>query len=96
MPPNNDSFLVGLIVGLIVPAAGYYLITLANPWVTDLINRPFAFQDRTVAIMAICCNMLPMGFFRRGAWHESVRGLLTVTMGLAVVWFLIYGRAILG
>ena len=43
-------------------------------------------RTRTLALIAICANLLTMRLFRRQRAAESVRGVVLATVGLAVIW----------
>lgn len=96
MLKNNDQIWLGALIGLLVPALAFFLISNSNELISSLINRSFNWQERTVAIMAICCNMIPMGSFRRNYLNKSLRGLIMITMALTIAWFFMYGRALTG
>lgn len=93
--PKNDHWLIGLFIGIATTLGTYYLATTANGWIESLINKPFAFQDRTVAILAVAVNIFPMEQLRRAYRHKSLKGLLFFVMALALAWFFYYGQALL-
>lgn len=95
MIPDNDKLWLGLIVGLVVPVAGYFLADQANGWIANFIERPFSFKESTVFLIAICSNMLPIGFFRRRYYHQALRGITVVTMLMAIGWLIKYGVGLL-
>lgn len=93
--PNNDHWLVGVLIGVATTFATYYLATSANEWIEAWLNKPFAFQDRTVAILSVALNIFPMEYLRRAYRHKSLQGLMFFVMGLAVAWFFKYGQDLL-
>lgn len=93
--PKNDHWLAGVLVGVATTLATYYLATSANEWIEAALNKPFAFQDRTVAILSIALNIFPMEYLRRAYRHKSLQGLMLFVMALALAWFIFYGRDLL-
>ncbi len=95
MVSNNDKLWIGLLAGLVIPFLGYFLALQANGWIASAIDRPFAFKESTVALIGICLNMLPLGYFRRRMLGRALQGTLVITMVLAIAWFVKYGTGIL-
>ena len=96
MISKYDNILTGLAVSLIVAFVAYALLLQAQEFIAGQMNRPFSFQDRSVALLAICVNLLPMNYFRRRYHNKSLRGLVIGTVLLAGVWFFWFGRDLLG
>ncbi len=55
---------------------------------------PRGFQLRTIALIALCANMATSHFFNKYRSKESVRGIIIVTIALAIVWFVWFGKEI--
>ncbi|MEM9836344.1 MAG: hypothetical protein AAF828_07565 [Bacteroidota bacterium] len=96
MLSNKDSIVLGLVTGLLIAVAGYFIALGSNEWISALIDRPFAFKESTVALIAICLNLIAVSYFRRRYMNKSLRGLMLIMMTLAVVWFLYYGQDLMG
>lgn len=95
MRPKNDSILLGIGAGFAISAAGYFIAMGANEWISNAMDKPFAFKESTVALLAICLNMIAVSYFRRRYMFKSQRGILFLMMALAVAWFIIYGQVLL-
>lgn len=96
MLSKYDKILVGLAVSLAVAFIAYALLLQAQDLIADQMGRPFEFQDRSIALLAICLNVLPMNYFRRRYHNKSLRGLVIGTMLLAGAWFFYFGRDLIG
>lgn len=96
MVPKNDQLWVGLLVSLIVPTIAYFLLGQLQVMISEGSGRPISFELRTVALVAICLNVMPLNYFRKTYRNRSLRGLATGTMLLAVAWFFYFGRDLLG
>lgn len=94
MLPKNDQLWLGLVLGLILPVMGYFLAIQSNEWIASALNKPFAFKESTVFLIAICANMLPIGYFRRRFYTKALRGVMVVTMLLALGWFIKFGSGL--
>lgn len=95
MRPKNDSLLIGIAAGITISVGGYFIAMGANEWISNALDKPFAFKQSTVALMAICINMIAVGYFRKRYMNQSLRGILFLMMALAIVWFIVYGQDLL-
>jgi len=96
MVPKNDHLLTGLIVSLIIPTVAYFLLLQLQEMIGQGSGRAITFELRTVALVAICLNVMPLNYFRKTYRNRSLRGLATGTMILAMAWFFYFGRDLLG
>lgn len=95
MLSKYDKIVTGLLVSFVVAFIAYALLLQAQDWIGSQAGRPLAFQERTIALIALCFNLLPMNYFRRRYQNKSLRGLVLGTMILAGAWFVYYGRSLL-
>ncbi|MEM1356672.1 MAG: hypothetical protein AAGF89_00630 [Bacteroidota bacterium] len=96
MVSKYDHILTGLLTAFIVSTLGYFLLKEVAGWITESASRPIFFQERTLALIALCLNLIPMNIFRRAYRNKSLRGLVLGTMVLAGVWFFKFGKELLG
>lgn len=96
MISKYDNIAVGLVVSFVVAFIAYALLLQAQEFISGQFGRPVTFRENTIALLAICLNVLPMNYFRRRYHNKSLRGLVIGTMLLAGVWFFYYGRDLLG
>ena len=95
MISKYDKIIVGFAVSLVVAFVVYALLLQAQDLVGDQVGRVITFNERTIALMAICLNVIPMNYFRRKYHNQSLRGLVIGTMVLAGMWFYRYGQDLL-
>ncbi|NJB87654.1 hypothetical protein GGR26_003438 [Lewinella marina] len=95
MVPRNDHIWIGLAVSFVVSFVAYGLFLQLGEWLTAGAGREITFRPRTLALMAICLNVLPMNVFRRTYRTRSLKGLVIGVMILAAAWFFYYGRELL-
>lgn len=95
MVPKNDNLLIGLAVSLVVPIIIYFLLLQLQGMIAEGAGRSISFEPRTLALIAICLNVIPLNYFRKVYRHRSLRGLATGTMVLAMAWFFYFGRDLL-
>ena len=97
---KKDSLLLGLGIGILIPA-GVYAILLTLYTLLDSIgvfsDIGFAedFRIRTLALFAICSNLIVMQRFKNSYRHETMRGILMASMILVVIWFFVFGIKIM-
>jgi hypothetical protein len=97
---KKDSVWFGIGVGLLVPAAIYALLItiytlLDSMGIFSDVGFAEDFRIRTLALFAVCANLIMMQRFRNSYRHETMRGILIASMLLVVIWFFIFGIKIL-
>jgi hypothetical protein len=95
MVPRNDHLWIGLAVSFVVTALAYFLFVQLEAYFSLPANGGVTFRPRTLALLAICLNVLPMNVFRRTYRTRSMKGLMIGVMVLAAAWFFYYGRELL-
>ena len=93
---NRNELWVGLLVGILLPLAGFFILfelfaLLEQRGAASGAGLSSNFRERTVAIVAIAANLLPMNVYRRRRWELSMRGVVVATAVLALVWVVRYG-----
>ncbi len=88
---NNVFF--GLAIGLLLPALAFYLLSPLIDFIGTLLvpeKGVYAshFRQRSLAIIAICINLIPMNGFNKNRRPESMRGMMLATIILGIVWFI--------
>lgn len=96
MVPKNDHLWIGLVASLIIPIIAYSLLIQLQNMIGEGSGQNITFELRTVALVAICINVMPLNYFRKTNRNRSLRGLATGTMILAIAWFFYFGRDLLG
>ncbi len=97
---QKNALLVGLAIGLLLPATGFVLIYFGYAQLesSDLVSeRGFSpyFRERTSAVIAICLNLLPLNAFMRRRATQSMRGIVLATVLLVAAWVIYFGQYIL-
>lgn len=97
MISKYDHLAVGLMTALVVAFVGYALLLQTQDWINEAgwFDATLDFRPRSLAILAISLNLLPMNFFRARYHHKSLRGLVIGTVLLGGLWFVYYGRELL-
>lgn len=95
MLKNRNEVWIGLVVGLLVPFVGYALLLSVNDY---FINNGMSsgFRPRSLALIAVCLNILPMNVFMSRGQGQSMRGILIMTIFYAVAWFLYFRDSLFG
>lgn len=100
MRTKYDELWIGLLTGVLVPFVGYAVLLLLYQWADEagLLDRgglSYNFRERTLALIAVALNLIPLSYFQRKYANRSVRGLVTATVIMAFIWFFYYGRELL-
>lgn len=96
---KQNSILLGIILGTITPILTYALLLelydfLATMGAASSEGFSFNFRKRTVAILAICSNLIPFTFFNRKRATNSLRGVMIPTLIFAGLWIYNYSEAL--
>lgn len=92
---------MGIIAGLVSPVIVYAILFVLYEFLDTMgvfsdIGFAEDFRTRTLALIAICSNLVVMQFFRRSHWrHETIRGMLIASMLLVGIWFWKFGYKLL-
>lgn len=95
MISKYDKIIVGIATAVVVAFVAYGLLIQAEEWLIGAYPSFTSFNERSIALMAIVFNILPMNYFQRRYYNKSLRGLVIGTMILAGAWFYVYGQDIL-
>jgi hypothetical protein len=95
-----DKLWIGLVAGLVVPFVGYALLLMVLEQLGAVesfrdARLNFDFRVRTIAILALALNLLPLRVFRRNRANAGIRGLVLATFLYAGLWFYYFGRELL-
>ena len=99
---ENDSIWVGLMIGATFPVLGFYLVEilfdfLTNQGLMDSVTSSSSGKRlRTLALMGICSNIIPIQLLNNRYILKTVKGVLIATFIYCGVWFFNFGQALLG
>lgn len=88
----NKQFIKGLIIGIVVPALGYLLVTslfeiLISMNVMDETTMGIAARrKRTMSLIAMCFIIIPINLYRSRRHTDVIRGIGLSTLALAAYW----------
>ncbi len=96
---EKDSIVAGLLLGVFVPVVGYalWLEIYDQLDARGVISGMGAgdFRRRTSALLGICVNLIPFGFFNRKRFFNSMRGIMIPTIIYGFAWFIYFGLKLL-
>jgi hypothetical protein len=97
---NRNDVLPGLLIGLLLPVAGfailYQLFNLMELWgAASGTGLSANFRERTLAIVAIALNLIPLNIYRGRRWESAMRGVVIATGILSFAWVVRYGIQLL-
>ncbi len=97
---HRNEIWAGLIFALLLPTLSFLL--LYNLF--DLLERAGAasgegfsatFRERTLSLVALTLNLVPLHLYRRRRWDLAMRGVVIATGVLAIGWVLWFGRLLI-
>ncbi|OAV42753.1 hypothetical protein [Lewinella sp. 4G2] len=95
MISKYDNLLVGMLVAIAVALIGYALCVQGVESANQLFDISMQWRQRSLALIGICLNVIPMNYFRKKYWNKALRGLVIGTFLLAVAWFIYFGNDLL-
>ena len=97
---TKNKLWVGALTGLVIPFVGYALLLtifeqLEASALADQEGFSSNFRLRTLTIIAICLNLIPLNIYNRRNMVEAIRGLVFPTTFYVIGWIIYFGRYIL-
>ena len=98
---DKNELKTGLILGAALPLIGaallfiVYRILEASGWASQEGLTSY-FRLRTISLLAICLNILPMRNFYNKKFSESMRGVVLATFVFGVIWVLVFRGELFG
>lgn len=97
---NQDKVWIGLIIGLLVPFMAYGIVLfiyeqLDAVGITDGASMGEMYRQRTVGLLAIAANIIPINLFKRRYQINNMRGIVIATMLYVAVWVYFYYQYVL-
>ena len=87
---KKDTFLLGIILGAIVPVVLYFIIFYVNGFFEDQMSKNFLTQNTTMLI-SIVLNVFVLRYFLVNEYREKTgRGVLMVTFAYALIFFIFF------
>ena len=93
---DNNTIPMGLLLGAIVPVVGFILfegvfngleqVGLVEEATSSSMGR----RQRTIALLAICCNLLPFNFAKKRKLDNIMRGIIFPTLFYVAGWVYTY------
>ncbi|HRO09456.1 MAG TPA: hypothetical protein PK611_12035 [Saprospiraceae bacterium] len=89
---ERNSLLMGFVIGAITPVLGFYLIEnlfdlmTQMGWMDEVSMSTGSKRYRTMALLAICCNLIPFNITKIKKWDESMRGIVFPTLIYVGAW----------
>ena len=87
---KKDEFLIGLLIGLVLPVLAYFIIYLGG-----LLFQELEFSNRvpdkdTIILISIFVNLFPIRYyFVTLKYDKTGRGVLLLTFVLGILYFII-------
>lgn len=87
----------GILFGLLVPFISFAILLMLNEKLSALLFAEVLKEDlildrKTVAILAICFNLIPFHLFDKKRQAKAMRGIMLSTFMLVVLWLFIFGK----
>ncbi len=96
---NRNNVVAGILLGIILPIVVFVLLyqvfsLLEIRGAASGAGLSENFRVRTLAIVAMAVNVLPMRVFQKRRWEDSVRGIVVATAALALGWVFYFGKGL--
>lgn len=97
---NRNEVWAGLLFSLLLPAVGFLLLynlfgLLEMGGAASSQGFSASFRERTLSVVAIALNLIPLNIYRRRRWDLAMRGVVVATALLAFAWLFWFGRLLI-
>lgn len=93
---EKNSIFTGLVLGAIVPVLGYIVVEFLFGLLTQMGLMEYVSSSgssrrmRTLALIGICCNLIPFNISRKYKWDDTMRGIVFPTLLYVGFWLYQY------
>lgn len=97
---EKNSFFTGLVLGAIVPVLGYVVVEFIFGLLTQMGLMEYVSGSgssrrmRTLALIGICCNLIPFNICRKYRWDNTMRGIVFPTLLYVGFWLYQYSAVL--
>ena len=100
MISKYNKLIVGIATGLIIPFIAYALVLMIYDFLDkyNILNSDGMapnFRERTIGLIAIVLNAIPLQFFNKKNWLDAMRGIVFPTLAYVALWMYLYGYELL-
>lgn len=98
---HQNNFWLGILIGACIPIASYGILltvfdAIDQNFLPPDVNLSRGFRERTLSVIAICCNLIPFHLYKRNYCDNTMRGIILPTLAFVVWWVVLFGQLILG
>ncbi len=88
---EKNSLPLGLLIGVCLPLIGFGILQGLFWILSQLVNSTYGdWRLRTIALLAICFNLIPFNAFQKKKNDNSMRGVMIPTVILGIAWAVYY------
>jgi hypothetical protein len=93
---NRNNIISGLLIGVLLPLVGFAILyqifaLLELKGAASGVGLSQNFRERTLAILAIALNLIPLNIFQKRRWDLSIRGVVIATGIWTLAWVIFFG-----
>ncbi len=97
---NRNEIWAGLVFALLLPTVAFLLLynlfgLLEQAGAASGEGFSASFRERTLSLVALTLNLIPLHIYRRRRWDLAMRGVVIATGLIAIGWVLWFGRLLL-
>lgn len=89
---ERNSIVTGLVVGCITPVLGFMLVEFIFNTLTqfglmeEVTSSTSGRRFRTLALIGICCSLIPFNIAKNHKWDQTMRGIIFPTLVYVGAW----------
>ncbi len=88
---KRDTFFVGILIGIILPALFYLVMILIDMGIVQLFNTHMLAKQEYLYLLSIAINLFAIKYYFVNLQYDKTgRGILLVTFALAIIYFVLY------
>ena len=88
---RKDSFVLGAVIGMLLPVVFYFLLLLVDQLVLELLNRHLTREHHLLYLLSTIVNLLPVRHYLiKLKLEKTGLGILAVTAILILAYFYLF------
>lgn len=88
---KKDSYILGIILAIVSPAAAYGLLYLLMMILEAMVNKGSLLNEKSLVLLSLVPNLIILRFyFVTFKLEKTGRGVLLITFGLIILFFIFF------
>ena len=93
---DKNTIVMGLLLGAVIPVIGFVVFESIFEGlemiglIEEATSSAYMRRERTIGLLAICCNLIPFNYAKKRRWDNMLRGVVFPTLIYVAAWIYRY------